>query len=100
MKCELPQQDVSHESMGMAHAMSDMPHEMGVMSTETDASDHNSDCCNTMEHCVSGSCLLPALGHHLFSLTPILATTAADDVYDRKFSVQPVSSLYRPPIFR
>ena len=61
--------------VGMTHTMSDMSHEM-VMSTQTEDLNHVSDCCNTMEHCVSGSCSLPAFGHVL-SLTPILATTAA-----------------------
>jgi hypothetical protein len=98
MKCELQQQGDSHTMVGMTHTMSDMSHEM-VMSTQAKDLNHVSDCCNTMEHCVSGSCSLPAFSHFL-SLTPILATTTAVDIYSSKFPVKPVSSLYRPPIFR
>lgn len=98
MKCELQQRGDSHTMVGMTHTMSDMSHEM-VMSTQAEDLSHASDCCNTMEHCVSGSCSLPAFGHFL-SLNPILATTAAVDVYSSKVPVKPVSSLYRPPIFR
>jgi hypothetical protein len=101
MKCELQQQhDVSHAMMGMDHAMSDMPHEMDLMSAETENLNHSSDCCNTMERCVSGSCSLPALSHYL-PLSPILVTTIAPvDAYDSRHPIPSISSLYRPPIFR
>lgn len=98
MKCELQQRGDSPIMVGMTHTMSDMSHEM-VMSTQAEDLSQANDCCNTMEHCVSGSCSLPAFGHVL-SLTPILATTAAVDIYSSQFPVKPVSSLYRPPIFR
>lgn len=98
MTCELQQGDDSHGMMAMAHAMADMHHHTGT-SAQAEDLNHLSDCCNAMGHCLSVSCSLPAFNHFL-SLTPIFATTAATDVYSSQFPVQPVSSLYRPPIFR
>lgn len=103
MVCEMPQ-PMSQHGTHASHAMADMDH--ANMShhrgAQTDPAEHRNlpDAhCATMDHCTSGSCLLPALGQQPSLNTPAL-TAVVVDMVDSGSPVASVSSLYRPPIFR
>lgn len=90
MVCEMPQQEI-HAS----HTMADMDHAEHSKLSKNLPDTH----CATMDHCTSGSCLLPALSAS-FSVNTMGVTATVIDSYDSGFPVASVSSLYRPPIFR
>ena len=101
MNCDLQHQDTSHSMLYTHHSAAEMHHEMDVNSPSANNhdSDETSDCCATMDHCISGGCSLPALNHEL-SMSPVFATSFAIAAYDREYLSVTISSLYRPPIFR
>lgn len=101
MSCDLQHQDSSRSMVSMDHSNAGMHHEMSVnaLSVDHHDSDGTSDCCETMDHCISAGCSLPALNNEL-SVSPVLANTFATVAYDREYLSVAISSLYRPPIFR
>lgn len=106
MVCEMPQQ-LSQLDMHASHTRADMHHaNMSHPMAETGSAEHSKlsrnlpDAhCATMDHCTSGSCLLPALSSS-FSVDTMGVTATVMDSYDSGVPVALVSSLYRPPIFR
>lgn len=103
MVCEMPQQIPPKVSQDSAHTSHDIDHaHMSHMSAPSDSAEHQnfSDAhCATMEHCTSGSCVLPALSHQLSINAPVVTAVVIDSV-DSGFPVASISSLYRPPISR
>lgn len=90
-----------HDMAAMDHSMVGMHHDMSHMA-QPDKSSHASqahDCCKTMEHCSSSGCSLSAVSHGV-SVTALSATSPIVGAYSNRAPIAPVSSLYRPPIFR
>jgi hypothetical protein len=89
----------AHEAMD--HAAMGMHHDMSQMAQSDKSSDlaQAHDCCKTMGHCSSSSCSLPALSYNL-PVNVLFETSLIADLYRDQMPKTPVSSFYRPPIFR
>ena len=57
------------------------------------------DCCKMVNHCLSGSCLVPPMAHDV-SLATAVSQSAIMPFSDNTAPPSPISSRYRPPIFR
>ena len=57
------------------------------------------DCCEMVNHCLSGSCLVPPMAHDVSPATAV-SQSAIMPFSDNTALPSPISSLYRPPIFR
>ena len=87
-------ESMDHSMMGMHHDMSQMDAQDNVMDMKT-----THDCCKTMGHCSSSSCSAPALSYNVFFAIQADTSTNASG-YHQHIPNSPISSLYRPPIFR
>lgn len=103
MPCQLMETSSAndHDMTAIDHSMMGMPHDMSQMGSSDTNSDFNQthDCCKTMSHCSSSSCSLPALAYSL-SVNALIENSLVTDSYNNQTPKSPVSSLYRPPIFR
>lgn len=102
MPCQLMDvAPMSHNMESMDHSMLGMHHDMSQMDTQENAMDmkttHN--CCKTMGHCSSSSCSAPALSYSIAFAIQSDASLNTNS-YHQHIPSSPVSSLYRPPIFR
>lgn len=86
----------SHHAHRAHHGeLMEMPMAMDPVSSDT-----VSDCCGTVDHCLSGGCLLPPVAHDVSTAdSPVPLFTIAS-LYEITLPPRPISSLYRPPIFR
>lgn len=92
---------MSHEMESMEHSMTGMHHDMSQMDALDEVRDIKTihDCCNTIGHCSSNSCSAPALNYSL-AFTAQSDTSVNTNGYHQYIPSSPISSLYRPPIFR
>lgn len=92
---------MGHDMESMDHSMMGMHHDMSQMDAQDDGMDIKTthDCCKTMGHCSSNSCSAPALSYSVaFAIQS--DTSVNTNSYHQHILNSPVSSLYRPPIFR
>lgn len=83
------------------HSVMDMHHDMSQMDTLNNTLDMKSthDCCKTLGHCSSSICSAPGMSYSLiFALQS--DTSKSTNGYQQYIPSSPISSLYRPPIFR
>ena len=102
MPCQFmsPVQNTTHmdEMPEMSHAaMPAMDHSSMDHSPKTHSS-KRADCCNTLDHCNSGSCSLGFFGQS-FDLSLPASSTAVNISYLATIPTSITSSLFRPPIF-
>lgn len=92
---------MSHEMDSMDHSMMGRHHDMSQMDTQDKVMDIKSihDCCKTIGHCSSSSCSAPALNYSL-AFAAQSDTSVNTNGYHQYIPSSPISSLYRPPIFR
>lgn len=88
--------DVTAEDPHHAHHghHSDEPMAMGDLPLEK-----SFDCCKTNDHCFSGGCLVPPIAPDLV-LSSAQSQLTLSHVALNTSPTSPISSLYRPPIFR
>lgn len=102
MPCQLMDvAPVTHDMESMDHSMMGMHHDMGQMNAQDNTMDmkNTHDCCKTMGHCTSSSCSAPASSYSIaFAIHS--NTLFNTNSYHQHIPSSPVSSLYRPPIFR
>lgn len=103
MPCQLMETGsaTDHDMVAMDYSMMGMHHDMSQMDQSKKSLDMSKvhDCCKTMGHCISSSCSVPALSYNL----TVRSSNNSDlivDLYSPKIPKSPVTSLYRPPIFR
>ncbi len=92
---------MSHDMESMDHSMMGMHHDMSQMDVQDKTMDMKTthDCCKTMGHCSSSSCSAPALSYSVaFAIQS--DTSVNTNSYNQHIPSSPISSLYRPPIFR
>ncbi|HEY6132108.1 MAG TPA: hypothetical protein VIV27_08815 [Halioglobus sp.] len=97
MHCISPGQDphAAHALAENTHHAHDEPMAIDLVSSETVF-----DCCKAVNHCLSGGCLLPLMALDvLMTASPVPPLTIAS-LYETTTPPSPISSLYRPPIFR
>lgn len=90
---------MAQESHHVHHAhyeeLMEMPTAMDPLSVETVA-----DCCGTVDHCLSGGCLLPPVAHDVSKWDSPVPLPIIASLYEITAPSRPISSLYRPPIVR